>query len=801
MILAQRWFSVAVVVTLALGIGLNTMVFTLVNAVLFKPVGVSGGARLVAINRYDRQRDNNSMRLSLPELLDYRAQTKTMESLEGADDQEGVLSERGTPPQAFHLEHASTGIFTMLHVNPVLGRNFLPSDGEANATPVVMLSYGLWQDRYHGDASVIGRAVHVNEKSATIIGVMPKAFRFPAQTDLWMPILPSADLEKRNNRRFQLFGMLRPGASLDQANAEMGAIAYRLAAQYPETNQQNNVQQISAKAETFHEHYNGGNVRTVFLLMLVAVGFVLLIACANVANMMLSRALGRQREMSIRTALGASRWRVVRQLLLESVMLSTFGGLLGLTLAAAGTHWFDMQTQNVGKPYWIEFTMNYAVFGYFAALCIVSGLLFGLVPALRSSRVDLNEVLKEGARSMGGSRGGRFSAVLVVLQFALTLVLLTGAGIFVRSLMLHLEANHAVPANQLLAARIEFPDDRYKDAEAREHFYDELLPHLRAVPGVNHAALTSSLPAMGSGDRAIEVENSVPVDNPVNRPHVSFLVQSPGYLATIHLPLLAGRDFSTADGTAGHKVAILTRDCAEHFWPHEPAIGKRFRFYEDDDKTHKEKAGDWITVIGVSGNLAQDLEESIPKPLLFVPYKQEGWNGMSLIVESKIDPTGAVRAAVQQMDAELPLRDLSMLNATLDHQQWFLHLFSTLFLGFAIIALLMASVGLYAVIAYAVNSRTQEIGVRMALGASTRNILLLVMRRGFVQIAAGLILGLAAAFPVARVMSTLPIGVSKADPLVFLSVATVLCTVSLFACWLPARRAAALDPVKAIRYE
>ncbi len=803
MILAQRWFSVAVVVTLALGIGLNTMVFSLVNAVLLKPVGVPGGSHLVTVNNFNNELPDgrNRRRFSLPELRDYQAQVKTITPLEGADDEEGVLRERGTSPQVYRMPHATTGIFAMLHVRPVLGRDFAPSDGLAGAAPVVVLSYGLWQDRYNGDAGVIGRAVYLDEKPATIVGVMPNGFRFPQNSDLWVALTPTADFEKRENRGIQAFGMLRAGASAAEANAELKAIARRMAIQYPDTNKK-----MTAGSETFNEHYNGGSLRMVFLLMMAAVGFVLLIACANVANMMLSRALGRQREMSIRTALGATRWRVVRQLLLESVMLSCLGGLLGLALAAVGIHWFDLQTSNVGKPYWIDFSMNYAVFGYFAALCIVSGLVFGMVPAMRLSRVELNDVLKDGARSIGGSRGGKFSAVLVVLQFALTLVLLAGAGVFVRSLMVHLDANRAVPAKQILAARIEFPEERYKDAEARERFYDQLLPKLKAIPGVSHAALTSNLPEMGAGERAYELEHAAPVENASNRPRAIFVVQSPEYLATIHLPLLMGRSFDAMDGKAGRMVAILTRDCAARFWPGETAVGKRFRFYEDDEKTHKEKAGDWITVVGVTADLAQDMEESQPKPLLFVPYRQEGWNGMSLVVESEgvqtgMNLTGAVRSAVQQMDGELPLRDVGILNDSLDHQQWFLHLFSKLFLGFAGIGLLMASVGLYAVIAYAVNSRTQEIGVRMALGATGGNILILVMRRGLVQIGIGLVLGLALAVPVARLMASMSMGLSGADPTIFVAVAGVLCSVSLFACWLPARRASRLDPVKAIRYE
>ena len=474
MILTHRWFSAAVVATLAMGIGLNTMVFTLVDAVLLKPVAVPGGARLVAISQRNLTQNERSMNLSLPDLRDYRAQASSLESLEGASDEEGVLSERGNPPQAYHMERASSGIFDMLHIHPALGRGFLPGDDKPEAAPVLLLGYGVWKERYASSPSVVGRAVRVNEKPATIIGVMPDGFKFPANSDMWMPLTPTPELEKRDNRPLQVFAMLKPGVGSAQAGVELNAIARRLAVQYPTTDKD-----LSVRVETFHQRYNGGGIRIIFLLMLAAVGFVLLIACANVADMMLSRALGRQREMSIRTALGASRWRVVRQLLIESVLLSTFGGVLGLGLAVLGVHWFDLSTRSVGKPYWIQFTMDYSVFGYFAALCIVSGLLFGIAPALHSSRVELNEVLKDGARSVGKHRGGRFSAVLVVFQFALTLVLLTGAGVFVHSLIMNLSANRSVPADQLMTARIDFPVNRYKDTDSRQRFYDQLLPRLQ----------------------------------------------------------------------------------------------------------------------------------------------------------------------------------------------------------------------------------------------------------------------------------------------------------------------------------
>ncbi len=790
MILSHRLFSAAVVATLALGIGLNTMVFTLVNAVLFKPVPVPGGAQLVSIRSSNlTQRDNNTMRVSYPDFRDYRAQNSSLAALEAATDEDGTLSETGIPPQAYRMEQASSGFFEMLHIRPVLGRGFLPGDDKPGAAPVVVIGYGIWQERYAGSPAVLGRQVRINEKPAAIVGVMPKGFKFPSNVDMWESLVPAPEMEKRSNRPLALFGMLKPGVGILQANVEMSGIARRLAAQYPDD------KDVGVTVETFQERYNGGGIRLIFLMMMGAVGFVLLIACANVANMMLSRAMLRQREMSIRSALGASRWRVVRQLLIESVMLSIFGGVLGLALAWLGVHWFDLSTQDVGKPYWIEFTMNYTVFGYFAALCIFSGLLFGMAPAMRFSQVDVNEVLKDGARSVGRHRGGKLSSLLVVFQFALTLVLLTGAGVFVHSLFVALAANQSVPADQITTARIDFPDEHYKDADARQRFYDQLLPRLRALPGVTHVALTSSLPGLGADSREIEIEHST-VNDPAHRPSVSFVVQSPGYFDAINLPILLGRDFNELDGTANHKAAVLTRQCAEHFWPRQSAIGKRFRLYDE-----KNKPGDWITVVGVSANIVQELQEKSPNPLMFIPLRQEGWNGMALLIRSSNNPIAAVRATVQSMDQDLPLRDVYTLPQAIQHQQWYLHLFSKIFAGFALIALLMAAVGIYAVLAQATNSRTQEIGVRMALGANARNIVALVMRRGLWQIAAGLGLGLAAGIPATRVMANLPIGVSPSDPLIFVVVASLLAIVGLLACWIPAHRAAGLDPVKAIRYE
>ena len=787
-ILAHRWFSAAIIATLALGIGLNSMVFTLVNAVLLKPVPVPNGDRLVSVMGRNLSQDDHGLTFSYPDFLDYRAQATSFQAFEAVSPDVGVISEEGNPPQQYQLNRATTGIFSMIDARARLGRAFLPSDELPGAAPVVVIGYSVWQERYSGLPNVIGRQVHINGEPATIIGVMPKGFGYPDGVALWMPLIPTAELARRDNRLLRGYAILKPHVALKTADAELNGIAARIAAQFPVD------KGLGMSVLTFQQRVNGGTIRTVFLLMLAAVGFVLLIACADVANMMLSRALNRQREMSIRSALGASRWRIVRQLLIESVFLSTLGGLLGLGLAQGCIHWFDLATATI-RPGWILFTMNYTVFGYFAVLCILSGLLFGILPALHSSKANVVEVLKEGTHSVAGHRRAWLSSALVVFQFALTLILLTGAGIFVRSLLDRLSVNPFIPVDQITTARLHLPEDRYKDNEARILFFDQLLPRLRSIAGVAHAGIASGAPGMGSADEQIELEH-LPISHPAQRPWISFVAQSPGYFDTIHLPLLQGRDFNQTDGTTNHEAAVLTRTAAARFWPGQNPIGRRFRLFDDQNKP-----GPWITVIGISANMVQNLHENDPKPLLFIPYRQAGWDNMALVVESATDPLQSMRKVVQGLDGELPLNEPSRLRDSIREQLWFLRVFGEVFLAFALVAMLMASVGIYAVIAHATASRTREIGVRIALGANLRDILLLVMKRGLWQIAFGLVLGLAAAFPLVHLIASLPNGGLRSDPFVVLEVALTLASVGIFACWLPARRATDLDPVKAIRLE
>lgn len=799
MIAAHRWFSLAVIVTLALGIGINTTVFTLVNAVLFKPVPIPGGERIVTIaNHNPTKADRQSRsRISWPDYLEYRAQSRSFEGIEALQRSQGTISEPGNPPERFSLARVTPGLFSLIRTPPVIGREFTDDDGQAGAEDVVLLGHGIWKNRYGGAPDVVGRAVRINGKPATVIGVMPEGFKFPNNEDFWMALRPDPELEKRATRGLELFALLRPGITAAEADAELNVIAGRIAAEFPDTNKD-----LGALVRTFHETYNGGEIKVVFLMMLGAVGFVLLIACANVANMMLSRALARAREMAVRAAMGATRWQIIRQLLVESVLLSSLGGLLGLGLSSLGVHAFDLATRDVGKPYWILFEMDWRAFGYFAAISVLSGILFGLVPALRAARTDLNVAMKDGTPG-GGSHRGRLTGVLVILQFALTVVLLAGAGLMVRSFFAAQTLNAFVRPESVFTARVQLPEEkggRYETPESRRQFFDRLLPSLHALPGVTAVAAVNNYPGLGAPERAFEIEGR-PNADPKQSPRASLLVQTPEYLPAIGLPLLQGRGFEVTDGDPGKEAVIVSRAFATRHWPDEPAVGRRLRFVEN------EKPGEWMTVIGISADLVQEATEKDAPPVVHVPYRQQPWGWMGLLVRTSSDPAALaqpVRAAVQQIDQDLPLFEVRTLSAAIDKQGWFLSVFGTLFSVFALTGLLMASVGIYAVVAQTTARRTREIGIRMALGATAASIARLVLSRGLVQLISGLVLGLGGAFAATRLLDNVGFlvgGVSAHDPLVFTGITALLVLIGIVACWMPARKAARIAPTEALRTE
>ncbi|HEY1110632.1 MAG TPA: FtsX-like permease family protein, partial [Opitutaceae bacterium] len=633
----------------------------------------------------------------------------------------------------------------------------------------------------------------------TIIGVMPEGCRFPSRDDVWSVLKPTEDLEKRTTRQLQLFGILKSDTSVSAASADLNVIAQRLAKDFPDTNKD-----TGALLRTMHETSNGGAVRRVFLTMLGAVGLVLLIACANVANLMLSRAIGRQREIAVRASLGATRWQIIRQLLVESVLLSSLGGALGLAIAAGGVHLFDLATQDVGKPYWIQFSMNYVVFGYIAAVSIVCGVVFGLAPALRVSRVDLTHALKDGTLGSGSASGGKLTGVLVVFQFALTVILLSAAGLVIRSFIASHSVNDFVPRDRIFTARIALPGgkgERYADRGARIRFYETLVERLGAMPSVTHVAMTSTLPGLGSSRRDLEFEGQ-PVDKEATPHRASMDVHTPGYLTAIGLPVVLGRAFDATDGDTGKEVTVVTAAFAAKHWPGQSAVGQRFRFLEGRER----KPGAWLTVVGVCADIVQNPQDADAPPLIYLPHRQEGWGGMALLVRTTGAPaaiTPQIRAGIQALDQDLPIFEVRTLNGALERNRWFLVVFGTLFLTFAALALLMATIGLYAVVAQATIRRTREIGIRMALGATAQNIVRLVLSRGLLQLGIGLVIGLGGAYFSTHLLGQMNmlIGTSAKDPLVLGAVAALLVAVGIAACWMPARRAARIAPTVALRVE
>jgi putative ABC transport system permease protein len=794
--LTHPWFSLAIIVTLALGIGINTTVFTLVNAVLLKPVPLPNGSRLVTVLDANLTDSRDDPPLSYPEIRDYQSANRTFDAMEPANLSQAVISESGIPPERVSMAQISSGLFAMIHTPPEIGRAFQPGDEKSGSGAVLLLGHDLWQRRYAGATDVIGRIVRINGTPTTIVGVMPDGFKFPENEELWTPLVVTPDLDKRSNRQFWIFGLLKPGISISAAQRDLSVIAAGLTARYPDTNKD-----IGVSVRSFHQTYTGVRLRAVMLMMLGAVGLVLLIACANVANMMLGRALDRSQEFSVRAALGASRWQLIRQMLVESVLLSSLGGLLGLGVAAFGIHAFDLATQDVGKPFWIIFSMDYVAFGYFAAISVSSGILFGLVPALRASRVDLNTAIKADARSGGSRDGGRLTGALVISQVALTLVLLAAAGMMVRSFFAAATMNSFVPAEHIFTARIQLPEDageRYFKPMDRLHFHEKLQTLLAAIPGVSQVADATSLPGLGSNTRDIEIEDH-PNENPKQLPNASLIVATPSYLPLIGLPILAGRAFDDMDGANGKEAAIVTRDFAAKYWPNQNALAKRFRCIQDG------KPGAWMNVVGVCADIVQDSLSKDQPPLFYITDRQEAWGWMAILLRTSADPdslAAPVRAAVQSLDGELPLFEVRTLPVAIGKGNWPLTVFGTVFTVFALNGHLMAALGIYAVVAQSTARRTREIGIRMALGSSSVGIIRLVLSRGLVQLTTGLALGLAGAFGATHLLTQSGLVVNQVsanDPIVFIGITALLVTIGMIACWYPARRAAKVNPIVALR--
>jgi putative ABC transport system permease protein len=796
LLVKDRWFTLAAATALALGIGANAAVFTFVNAVLIRGLPFEDPDQIIAMSVRDARGRQSGV--SYPEFGDWREQAQSLSHMVATVGATVNVSDEGKTPEQFQGSYVSASLFPMIGERPVLGRLFTEADDRKGAEPVAILGNGIWKNRYGADPSILGRTIKANSKVYTVIGVMRPDMQFPNNDALWMPLeqLPPATLDPRREiRSLFVIGRLKKDTSLPQAQAEFAAIGQRLADTYPAN------KDFRPYLQTFLDRSSGGPLRTVFLALMGAVAFVLLIACADVANLLLARATHRSREIAIRSALGASRWRVVRQLLIESLLLALISGAGGLVFAIAGIRWFDRATQDVGKPYWMTFNMDATVVAFMAAVCLGTAIVFGLAPALHISKTDANEILKEGGRGgTSGVRARRWTGVLIVTELVLTVVLLAGAGFMMKSFLELYRFELGLDISHILTMQLYLPQTKYPEPGPRTAVYEQFEERLRGIGEIQASSLANTAPLMGGFTRMLEVEGHPPA-TPESRQDVTIVSIGDTYFDTLNLKLARGRALNREDGRPGHEAAVVNQRLATMYFPSEDPIGRRIKLTADPPGAHEE----WTTIVGIAPTVRQRfIREPQPDPIVYLPYRADPQRNATLMIRTFADPgkvTASVREALRVVEPDLPLFRIATMSQLLGRQRWPFQVFGTMFAVFAGIALVLSSVGLYAVTAYSVTQRTQEIGIRMALGAQPRGMLWLVLRRALIQLAIGLSLGVAGAFGVGKILQSILIQTSAGDPVTLGLVVVLLIAVALLASLWPARRAAGLDPMLALRYE
>jgi putative ABC transport system permease protein len=773
-------FTAVAITALALGIGVNATVFSLSNAILFKNLPFANSDHVLYIISTNSTKPRWYNGISYPDYLELRARLKSFDAVGASTQVSADISDHTASPEGYHGARVTVNTFSLLGQKPIAGRDFLPADGEPGAAPVAILSYKVWENRYGKDLSVVGRTVRIDEEPTTIIGVMPQRLDFPRETEVWKPLVLKEEYMKRENRRFQLYGHVAKPSILKSASVEVNTVMQNLAAAYPITNKN-----IGGRVIDYNEYFAGNESE-------------IRIACANVANLQLGRAVSRMREISIRVALGAGRWRIIRQLLVESLILSIAGGVIGWMIAIWGTRTFDNAVIAAGKPPAIDFSMDLRALIYLAVITIGTGLLFGLAPALRLSRLDVNTSLKDGGRGSSGGRGKYLSGLLVVVEMALAVVLLAGAGLMIRSFLNAYRGDIGIRIDNILTMEIQLPNKNYLKPEQQLAFFDRLKPRIGALPGVESATVTSNIPLSGSWGFPYEVEGEPQPDARL-RPNIDTVITTLDYFRVMGDQILAGRDFTAADGLPSSMTVLVNRQFAQGILKDENPLGRRIRLYK------KDVAQPWLTVVGVVPNLPYNNQTRAKRdPTIYIPYRLETTSSMFVAARTSVPPSTlkqAFRHEVQAIDDGLPVLNLRTMDEQMEQRNWPYRVFGSLFAIFAAIALVLASVGLYAVIAHSVSQRTQEIGVRMALGATGSNVMRLVFSQGMTQLAIGLVIGLGAALGVTKVLKALLVDVSPSDPLTFIITALVLTMAAAGGCLIPARRAMRVDPIEALRHE
>jgi putative ABC transport system permease protein len=794
MLVKTPGFTIVAAVALALGIGANSAIFSVVNTVLLRPLPYKDPDRLVMVwedaTKHGYPRDTPAA----ANYVDWRDQNQVFEGMAAIVEWDFNLTGMGEP-ERIDGRRVSANLFPLMGVEPYLGRTFLPEEDQPGANRVVILSHGLWQRRFGSDANITGKPLTLNGVSFTVVGVMPPEFQFPSREDeLWIPIAFSPrEAANRGRHYLEVVARMKPGVTLGQAQAEMNTIAARLQQQYPDSNTD-----LGAAVVPLHEQV-AGDIKPALLILLGAVGFVLLIACANVANLLLVRAAVRQKEIAIRVALGASRSRLIRQFLTESILLAAAGGVIGLLLSVWGVNLLRaFIPENISQAK--EIAIDARVLGFTILVSLLTGLIFGLAPATQASKFDLNETLKEGGRdSAAGSRGNRIRGLLVIAEVAVSLVLLIGAGLLINSFMRLLNVDPGFRANNLLTMSIVLPPLKYPDQTRRSAFYTDLLSRVEALPGVRSASVTNWVPLVSQGDSVGIYIEGRPAPAPGQEIIVVTRVVSPHYFPTMGIELLRGREFGEQDRADSAAVVVINETMARRYWPGEDPIGKRVTPGDPNDPN------DWCQIIGVVKDVRQFKLDDDPKPQMYLTYEQAGFFAPRyLVVSTEVEPLSlapTVRNTVWDIDKDQPVSNIATMEGVLS-ESVARQRFSMLLLGiFATVALVLAAVGIYGVMSYSVAQRTREIGIRMALGAQRGDVLKLAVGQGLKLVSTGVVIGLGTAFLLTRVMSSLLFGVSATDPITFITISLVLIGVAVLAIFIPARRAARVDPIVALRYE
>jgi putative ABC transport system permease protein len=782
-------FTAVAAGALALGIGANTAIFSVVNAVLLRPLPYPEPEQLVQLWEARPRQNMPRIEVSPNEFLAWAEQGQSFRQLAAADLVNFNLTGRGEP-ERLPTARVTAGYFPLFGVAPALGRHFLPEEDQPGRNNVVVLSHFLWQTRFGSDPGIVNQTVSLDGVPCTVVGVMPPGFRLPQDARLARPIAFGPDDRTRAGNHFlNVYARLKPGVTLRDAEVEMATVAARLEQEFAATNAGHQVALTSLREQLV------GDVRPALLVLLGAVGLVLLIACANLANLLLARAEARRKEVAVRAALGASRWRIVRQLLAESVLLAAAGGAAGLLLAVWGVDLL-VSLDPAGVRRVGEVQLDAVVLAFTFGLSLVTGLLFGLAPALQASKPDFVETLKEGGRAgVGGRRGGRLRAALVVSEVALTLVLLVGAGLLVKSFARLLDVDPGLDPRGVLTLDVSLPTAKYAEPQRVAAFYQQLLAEVAALPGVEAAGAVSVLPLSGDDNsNFVHIEGRAPLAQGqalrAGRRNVT-----PEYFRAFRIPLKSGRLIAPADDAQAMRVAVINEAMAARFFEGEDPVGKRLRTGEGNP---------WITVVGVVGDVRHRGLDIETRPEMFFPHAQAPSRQMSLAVRTAGDPlalVGAVRERVRAVDDEQPIGNVKTMEAWLA-ESVASRRFSVLLLGaFALAAAVLAALGIYGVVSYGVARRTHELGLRIALGASRADVLRLVIRQGMRATLVGAGVGLAAALALTRLMAGLLYGVSATDPAVFAAVTLLLTGVALFACYVPARRATKVDPMEALRHE